>query len=54
MEGQYTQQNIMRILLHTQSLQPYVTTIGLYNDNNDLLAVGKLSHPIKNDPELVQ
>ena len=25
---------------------PYVTTIGLYNDTNDLLAVVKLSKPI--------
>lgn len=26
--------------------QPYVTTIGLYNDNNDLLMVAKLAKPI--------
>lgn len=26
---------------------PYVTTIGLYNDNNDLLAVGKLAKPLQ-------
>ena len=26
---------------------PYVTTIGLYDDNARLLAVGKLSRPIK-------
>jgi len=25
---------------------PYVTTIGLYNENSDLLAVGKLSYPV--------
>ena len=31
---------------------PYVTTIGLYNDHGDLLAVAKSSQPIKNDPEL--
>tara|TARA_Y100000310_G_C20647742_1_gene797588 strand:+ start:876 stop:1958 length:1083 start_codon:yes stop_codon:yes gene_type:complete len=31
---------------------PYVTTIGLYNDNNDLLAVSKLSRAIRKDPEL--
>jgi len=31
---------------------PYVTTVGLYNDQNQLLAVAKLSHPIKKDPEL--
>lgn len=25
----------------------YITTIGLYNDNNELLAIGKLSKPVK-------
>jgi len=29
--------------------QTYVTTVGLYNDNNDLLAVAKLSRPLKKD-----
>ena len=28
------------------SFQPYVTTIGLYNDDNDLLMVAKLAKPI--------
>lgn len=28
------------------AFQPYVTTIGLYNNNNDLLMVAKLSKPI--------
>jgi alpha-tubulin suppressor-like RCC1 family protein len=28
----------------------YITTIGLYNDNDDLLAVAKLSRPIKKTP----
>lgn len=26
--------------------QPYITTIGLYNDANELIAVGKLSQPV--------
>ena len=26
--------------------QVYITTIGLYNSNNELLAVGKLSKPL--------
>ncbi len=34
------------------NFSPYVTTVGLYNDFNQLLAVGKLSKPFKNDPEL--
>ena len=31
---------------------PYITTIGLYDDDNELLALGRLSKPIKNDKEL--
>lgn len=30
----------------TGSFSPYLTTIGLYNDSNELLAVGKLSQPL--------
>ena len=30
----------------------YVTEIGLYNDNNELLALGKLAKPIKNEKEM--
>ena len=29
---------------------PYITTIGLYDDNNDLLGVAKMSQPIAKDP----
>ena len=28
----------------------YITTIGLYDSNNDLLAVAKLSEPLRKDP----
>ena len=28
---------------------PYFTTVGLYNDNNELLAVAKLNKPLKKD-----
>jgi len=31
---------------------PYITTVGLYNDNNELLVTGRTSRPIKNDPDL--
>ena len=31
------------------SPQSYMTTVGLYNDNNDLLAVAKLSKPLLKD-----
>jgi len=29
--------------------QTYITTVGLYNDNNDLVAVAKVSQPISKD-----
>jgi len=30
----------------------YITTIGLYNDNNELMAVAKLSEPLKKTPDV--
>ena len=35
------------VLINTP--QSYITTVGLYNDNNDLLAVAKLSRPLLKD-----
>ncbi len=32
-------------------LAPYITTIGLYDDNNQMVAVAKLAHPIKSYPD---
>ena len=29
--------------------QTYITTVGLYNETNDLLAVAKLSRPLPKD-----
>jgi hypothetical protein len=29
--------------------QSYITTVGMYNDTNDLLAVAKLSRPLLKD-----
>ena len=49
---QYTATEHYENFVTHSEFAPYVTTIGLYNDNNDLLAIGKLAHPIKNDPEL--
>jgi hypothetical protein len=39
----------------SSSFSPYVTTVGLYNDENDLLAVAKLSRPIRKseDTEMI-
>ena len=33
------------------SFHPYATTIGLYNDNNELLMVAKLGKPIMMSPD---
>jgi len=30
----------------------YITSVGLYNDNNELIAIGKTAKPIKNDKEM--
>jgi len=32
-------------------LAPYVTTIGIYDDNNDMIAIAKLPTPVKNLPD---
>jgi hypothetical protein len=37
---------VLRNFATGSAFQPYVTTIGLYNDNNDLLMVAKLGKPI--------
>ena len=31
---------------------PYVTTVGLYDDDYNLIAIGKLSEPVQNDPDV--
>jgi hypothetical protein len=41
-------------LTPSQSLYPYVTTIGLYNQDNELMAVAKLSNPIQRTDYSVQ
>lgn len=43
--GSYTG-SILRNFATASYFQPYVTTIGLYNDNNELLMVAKLGKPI--------
>jgi hypothetical protein len=38
----------------SSNFAPYITTIGLYNDSGQLLAIGKLAQPIRkrNDVDL--
>ena len=33
------------------SFNPYISTIGLYNDSNELIAVGKMGQPLPKSPE---
>lgn len=41
-------------LMMSKSLSPYITTIGLYNDANELLVMAKLSTPIKRTLDTIQ
>ena len=47
--GQATTYN--NFVTHSK-FEPYITKVGLYNDFNELIAIGQLSHAIKNDKEL--
>ncbi len=42
---------LLGVATHSE-FSTYVSSIGLYNDNNELLALGKTAMPIKNDKEL--
>jgi hypothetical protein len=48
----YVQQAIDTI--NNQYWTPWITTIGLYNDNYELIAIGKLANPIskRNDVDM--
>jgi hypothetical protein len=35
-------------------MRPYITTLGLYNSNNELLAVAKVSNPIQRTNDIAQ
>ena len=48
----YDATNTYNNVVTHSAFQPYVTKVGLYNDFNELLAIGQLSHPIKNEEEL--
>jgi hypothetical protein len=48
----YLSNGSVRVKNNTRSNPPlaYITTIGLYNSSNELLAVAKLSEPLRKDP----
>lgn len=37
----------LRSFVTSSYFNPYITTVGLYNDNNELLAIGKLANPLE-------
>lgn len=43
----YNKKNTVKSFVTGSSFSPYITTIGLYNDSNDLVAIAKLANPIK-------
>ena len=48
----YTQSPTYNNFVTHSEFHPYVTKVGLYNDFNELIAIGQLAKPIKNDGEL--
>lgn len=46
-EFNYTYNRTAKKLIGTEDFTPYVTSLGLYNNRNELVAVAKLSKPIK-------
>ena len=42
----------LRSALTSSQFTPYVTTIGLYDDDYNLIAIGKLAEPVRNDPDV--
>ena len=48
----YLSSSQIRLNDPTDTPVAYITSIGLYDDDNNLLAVGKLSEPLRKDPTL--
>ena len=36
-----------KTLVSSSAFTPYITTVGLYNEQNELLVIGKLGQPLK-------
>lgn len=54
-EGSNFTDGTVKNSLTGSEFQPYITTVGLYNDTNELIAVGKLAQPVpkSRDTEMV-
>ena len=48
---QTTQNPVLSNFATSSLFKPYVTTVGLYNEDNELLVVGKLGQPIRMSDE---
>ena len=48
----YEQATEYQTFVTHSEFRPYVTRVGLYNDFNELIALGQLSHPVKNEREI--
>ena len=42
----------LRAELTSSQFTPYITTIGLYDDDYNLIAIGKLAEPVRNDQDV--
>ena len=49
--GRLDDTELLGIATHSD-FNPYITTLGCYNNEGDLLVIGKLSRPVKNSKDL--
>ena len=49
---QYEQATEYNNFVTHSEFRPYITKVGLYNDFNQLIAIGQLSHPVKNEKDI--
>ena len=47
LENAYSDTGIVKDSVYSDDFSPYITTIGFYDDNYDLIAIGKFARPIK-------
>jgi hypothetical protein len=48
----YQQASTYNNFVTHSEFRPYITKVGLYNDFNELIAIGQLARPVKNDKDL--
>ena len=45
-----TEEGVTNSNITGSDFQPYITTVGLYNDNKELLAIGRMAKPVQKLP----